>query len=94
MESEEAVKIDNLVLRDGDCGAHGVVILFAVRDHNVQTVGRAALEDDNQPLTGSAGGLSHDRANQETGDGRGARYGKRSFVQKESPIDLHVLPLS
>jgi hypothetical protein len=94
MEPKEAVKIDNLVLRNGDCGSHGVVILFAVRDDSIQTVGRAALENDNEPLAGSADSLSQHGANQETWDGRGAGYGKRAFVEKESPTDLHVLPLS
>ncbi len=50
MQSEEAVEIDDRVARNIDRRPHGVVSLLAVRNHDVQSVGRAALEDDHQPL--------------------------------------------
>ena len=46
MQAEEAIEIEHLVLGDGDAGAHGVVVLFAVGDDDVEAVGGAALEDD------------------------------------------------
>ena len=56
MQAEEAVEIDGCVFcaiaavgpRDGDGGAQLVVGLLAVRHHDVQPVGRAALEDRHQ----------------------------------------------
>ena len=57
MQAEEAIEIEHLVLRDGDGGAHGVVVLFAVGDDDVEAVGGAALEDDDQAAAGSGGGF-------------------------------------
>ena len=85
MEAEEAVEIENLVLRDGDAGAHGVVVLLAVGHDDVEAVGGAALEDDDKAAAGVAGGgFGHDRADEEAGDGGGARDGERAFVEEES----------
>ena len=75
MEAEEAVEIEDLVLRNGDAGAHVVVICFAVRDDDVETVGCAALKDDDQTASGSGRVFRKHGADQEAGDGRGAGDG-------------------
>ena len=50
MQPEEAVEIDHRVARNIDGRPHGVICLLAMRDHNIQSIGRAALEDDHQSL--------------------------------------------
>ena len=50
MQPEEAVQIKHCVARDIDRRPHGVISRLAVRNHDIQTVGRAPLEDDHQPL--------------------------------------------
>jgi hypothetical protein len=62
MEAEEAIEVENLVLGNGDAGAHGVVVLLAIRDNDVETVGGATLKDDHEAATRCGGGLSHDGA--------------------------------
>ena len=55
MQSEEAVEVNHRVARNIDRRPHGVVGRLAVRDHDIQSVRRAALEDDHQPLVARAG---------------------------------------
>jgi hypothetical protein len=50
MQAEEAIEIDDGVPRDVDAGTHRVVRAFAVGDHDVQAVGGATLEDDDEAL--------------------------------------------
>ncbi len=90
MQPEEAIEIENLVCGYGDAGAHGVVVLLAVGNDDVEAVCSAALEDDHQAATGIACGFGHDGADEEAGDGRGAGDGQCAFVQEESAVDLHV----
>jgi hypothetical protein len=58
MQAEEAVEIDDLILRDGDAGAHGVVVLLAIGNDDVEAVGCAALEDDDQARPGLRRGFA------------------------------------
>src|ERR1035437_22742 len=90
VKSEEAIEIENLILRDGDAGTHGVVVFFLVGHDNVEAVGGAALEDYYEAAAGVGGGsFSHEGADEEAGNGRGARDGQGAFVEEESPVDLH-----
>ena len=84
MEAEESVEVEHLVLRNGDAGAHGVVVLFAIGDDDVETVGGAALKDDDQAAVGNGRSLGHDGADEEAGDGRGAGEGKGAVEKEES----------
>jgi hypothetical protein len=52
MQAEEAIEVETWFCGDGDAGAHGVVVLLAVGNDDVEAVGRAALEDDDQPRPG------------------------------------------
>ena len=74
VQSEEAVEVEDLILRDGDGGPHGVVVRFAPGDDDVEAVGCSALEDNDELLTLRAclGGRGHDGAGEEGGQGRGA----------------------
>src|SRR5580692_8646751 len=78
MEAEESVEIDNLIARNGDAGAHGVVVLLAVGHHDVEAIGRSALKDDDEAAAwaGRRNGccFGHHRANKKAWDGRGAGY--------------------
>src|SRR5579871_1821497 len=57
MQAEETIEIDNCVLRIGggrtrnrNRGPHGVVARFTVRNHDIQAISRATLEDSDQDL--------------------------------------------
>ena len=52
MQAEESVEIEDLVLRNGDAGPHGVVVLFAIGHDDVEAVGGAALKDDDEAAIG------------------------------------------
>ena len=54
MQSEEAVEINYRVARNIDRRPHGVICRLAMRDHDIQSVGRAPLEDDHEPLVSRA----------------------------------------
>ena len=64
MESEESVEIDHLVAGNVDGWTHCVVCLLGVGYDDIQAVGRAALENDDQTFIlrcrrlGSVGGAS------------------------------------
>ena len=92
MKAEEAVEIEDLILRDGDAGTHVVVVLLAVGDDDVEAVGCATLEDDDQAAAGCGCGLGQNRANQEAGDGGGAGDGQGAVAQEESTVGLHDGP--
>ena len=53
MEAEEAIEVENLVGGDGDAGTHGVVVLLAVGDNDIEAVGSAALKDDDEAAAGN-----------------------------------------
>ena len=50
MQAEEAVEIDHRIARNIDAGPHGVITLLAVRHHDIQSISRAALENDDKRL--------------------------------------------
>ena len=52
MKPEESVEVDDLLARNSDARTHRVIRGLGVRNNNVETIGRAPLEDDNQPLIG------------------------------------------
>ena len=89
MQTEESVEIDDLLLRDGNAGAHGVVVLLAIGHDDVETVSGAALKDDDEAARRSSR-LSENGAHEEAGDGGGAGKGERAFVEEEPPVDIHV----
>jgi hypothetical protein len=62
MQAEEAVEIEHRLARNVDGGPHGVILRLGVRDDDVQSVGRAALEDDDQALGASAGSTAPNAA--------------------------------
>src|SRR5437868_3090220 len=55
METEEAVQIDDGVAWDVDGWSHRIVSLLAVRNHDVETVSRATLENDDEAFVARAG---------------------------------------
>ena len=92
VEAEEAIEIKDLVLGNGNAGAHGVVILLTVGDDDVEAIGRAALEDGDETAGGGGGGLGQHRADKEAGNGRGAGDGEGAVAQEKSPVGLHGVP--
>ncbi len=62
MQAEEAVEIEHGLARNIDAGPHGVVLRLAVRNHDVQAVGRAALKNYDQTLVAHAGSTAPNAA--------------------------------
>ncbi len=50
MQPEKSIEINYRIARNIDRWPHRVIRLLGVRNHDVQSIGRAALEDDDQPL--------------------------------------------
>src|ERR1041384_6833568 len=90
MEPEEAIKIKHALPRNGDAGAHVVIRLLAMRDHNVQSVSSAALEEHDQALCARSSSLSGiHRACKKTWHHAGANNGQSAILQKNSASDRH-----
>src|SRR5579859_7203296 len=68
MEAKEAVKIDHVLPRNGNARPHAVIRLLAMWHHDVESIGRAALEKHHQALLPWRGGFRGvDRAGKKTG---------------------------
>src|SRR6266567_2183102 len=94
MQPEESVEIHHLLLGNRNAWSHRVVILLAVRHHNVESIGRAALEDHHQPAIRRQRALRHPTlcnhgAHQELRNSRCSGQRQRALVKKEAAIDLH-----
>ena len=50
VQSEKSIQVDELVLRDRDGRPELIVVLLRMGHHDIETVGRAPLEDDYQLL--------------------------------------------
>src|ERR1700704_6072741 len=99
MQPKEAVKINHTLLsvartRNSNAGTHAVISLLTVRHHDVQSVGGAALEQDDQALLPRRCGFSGiNRSRQKAGNNAGANNGQRAILQKNSASDRHILLL-
>jgi len=67
VKAEKSIKVENVVVRNGDAGAHRIVILLAIGNDNIEPVGGAALEDDNEPASRRRRGIRQHRANKKAG---------------------------
>ena len=85
MQSEESVEIDHRAARNIDGRPHGVIGRLAMRHDDIQSVGRAALEDHDQALVSRAGFDSRKSgARQKRRDRRGADNCERAVAKKNS----------
>src|ERR1019366_1411962 len=90
MQTEEAIEVNDLGLRDGDGRTHRVVVLFRIGHDDVEAVGSSTLKDDDQAAARVDGcGLGEHGADKKAGDRSGARDGEGSVAQEESPVGLH-----
>jgi hypothetical protein len=91
MQPEESVQINYRLARNVDAGPHGVVLLLAMGDHNVQPIRRAALEDDDQSFGAGTGCLSRaeGRARKKAGHRRCADHGQRAVAKKNATSNGH-----
>src|SRR4051794_33143570 len=92
MQPKEAIQIEHALPRDGDAGAHVVIRLLAVRDYDIQSVGRAALKENDQALRARSRRFSGiHRARKKTGNYAGAHNGQRAVLQENSTSNGHAL---
>src|SRR5882724_966400 len=95
MQSKETVKIEHALARDGDAGPHAVIRLLTVRHNDVQTVGGAALKQNDQALFARSSGFRGVyRARKKTRDHAGAYYGQRAVLQENSASNEHGFSLN
>ncbi len=88
MESEESVEIDDRVARDVDGRPHRIVGALGVRHDDIEAVGCAALENDDQALVLGARRLSRVRcAREECGNGCRAYDSEAAVSQEYPPCD-------
>src|SRR5580765_3928327 len=89
VQAEKAIEIEDRFPGNVDAGPHGVVLRLAVRDDDVESVGRTALEDHHQ-APGASGvlGGTEGGAGQEARDRGRADYGE-SAVAKEDAASWH-----
>src|ERR1700682_1126302 len=94
MKSEEAVQIDHSTARNMDRWPHRVISRFGVWDHDVQAVGGATLEDNDQPLLIVSGRFVTQSCTTKERRNRGGTHDRHCTIAKESaPGDGHKLQL-
>ena len=89
MQSEEAIEIDHGLSWNVDAGPHRIVLRLAVRNNNVEPVGRAALEDDDETLVTRALDRSERGARKKAGHGSRPDDGERAVAKKDATRDRH-----
>ena len=84
MQAELPVKVQHVFLLDGDRRPHGIVVLFPIRNDNIQAVRRTALEEDDHFLAACLRRclLRHDGTYQEGGYRRRADQCKCAVLYK------------
>ena len=90
MQAEESVKIEHGLARNINARPHGVILLLAVRHHDVQTVSRAALKNYDQPLGADARlSRAHGGTSKEARHCCGSDDGKRAVAKKDATRNSH-----
>src|SRR5437879_4445022 len=89
MQSEEAVEIDHRCARNGDGGAHLVISWFAMGHNDVQSIGSAALEEDDHPFFSAPVNICQGSASQEARNRASADYCKGAVLQENSSCNGH-----
>src|SRR5208282_6513163 len=93
MQSEKTVEVKHRLPGDVNRRPHRVVTRLAVRHNDVQSVGRTALENDDQAL-GANPGVSgpKGRARQKARQRGRANYSQRTVAKKNPSSDGHREP--
>jgi hypothetical protein len=90
MQAKKSIEIKHGLARNINCGPHGVILLLAVWDNDVQSVGRASLKDHDQPFRAHARlSRAHGGASQKARYRRRADNGKRAVTKKDATCDGH-----
>src|SRR5579863_10123733 len=92
MQPEESVQIKHRLARNIDARPHRVILRLAVRDHDVQTIGRAALEDDDQAFRARARAAlrrAESGTREKAGHCCGANHGKAAVAKKNATSNGH-----
>src|SRR3974390_47443 len=91
MQSEEAIKIDDLVARNIDAGPHRIVRLLVIWHDDVEPVGRAALKQDPEPLVPACRlDRAQRSARQKARNRSGTNNGQCAITKKNSARDRHA----
>jgi hypothetical protein len=90
VQSEKSIEINDRIARNIDGWPHRIICLLGVRDHDVQSVSSAALEDHDQPLVLDAEGLgSIGGTSKKSGNSRCADYRDSTIAKKYATSDWH-----
>src|SRR5215469_18484463 len=90
MQSKKSVEVDHSFPGNVDAWPHRVVSRLAVRDHNVEPVGRAALKDDDQALRSRARtGRSERRSRKKTRQCCRANCGQSAIAKENATCNGH-----
>src|SRR5271169_1186596 len=90
MQSKESVKIEHRLARNVDARTHRVILRLAIRHHNIQTVGRPALEDDDQALGARTWfSRAHSGASKKTRHSRRPNDSQRTVAKKNPTCNGH-----
>src|SRR6202158_3064112 len=90
MQPEKAIQIEHRLAWDVDAGPHRVILRFAVRDNDVQSIRSAALKNHDETLIARPGvGRAKGRACEKTRHRRRADDGKRAIANENATRDGH-----
>ena len=94
MQAEKAVEIDDGIAGNIDSGAHGVIGLLAIRDNDVQAIGGATLENNNQAFVLAAQRLRAEGGTSEKGRQRRSPHDSQGAVaHKHAAGNRHKVSL-
>ena len=90
MQPEEAIEIEHILPRNVDTWPHRIVLRFAMRYDDIQTIRRAALKDHDQAF-GTYAGLSrsHGGTRQKARHRRRADDGESAVTKKNAACNCH-----
>jgi hypothetical protein len=90
VQTEETVEIEYRLLWNVDAGAHGVVVLLAVRDDDIEAVGGATLKNYDEAL-GASGtvGCAECGPGEEAWDRGGADHGESAVAEEDATSGGH-----
>src|SRR5450432_1339470 len=90
MQAEKSIQVDHSTTRNVDGRTHGVIGLLAMWHHDIQSVGRASLEDDHKPLVVRASFDGREGCTgKKSGDRRRTHNRHRAIAKKYSASDRH-----
>src|SRR5580658_783884 len=90
MQPEESIQIEHSLAWNINAGPHRVILIFAVRHDNIQTISRTALKDHDQAFSARTRfNRAHGSASQKARHGHSTDHGESTVTKKNPTSNGH-----